>query len=72
MDTSGSISESAGSNGVLASILSARVAYALNWYTTAPALITIAAAYGVSSSLSGLITSSFLLAVGIFQIPAPK
>ncbi|MCL4346959.1 MAG: MFS transporter [Candidatus Thermoplasmatota archaeon] len=70
MDTSGSISESAGSNGVLASILSARVAYALNWYTTAPALVTIAAAYGVSSSLSGLITSSFLLAVGIFQIPA--
>ena len=72
MSTGGNSQPNTGtrSNAVLTSILSSRIAYALNWYTTAPALVTIALAYGVSSTLSGLITSSFLLAVGIFQIPA--
>ncbi len=58
------------SRAVLASILSSRFTYALNWYTTAPALLLIVGAYGVGKSYSGLITSSFLLAVGLFQIPS--
>ncbi len=64
-------SESGGNNrAVLASILSSRFTYALNWYTVSPALLLMVAAYGVSNSYSGLIMSSFLLAVGIFQIPS--
>ena len=55
---------------VLASILSSRFTYALNWYTVSPALLLIVAAYGVKNSYSGLIMSSFLLAVGVFQIPS--
>ncbi len=59
-----------GNRTVLASILASRFTYALNWYTTAPALLLIVAAYGEKNSYSGLITSSFLLAVGVFQIPS--
>lgn len=63
--------ESHGNGGIAAAILTSRVAYAINWYTTAtPALSLIVLYYGVAKGLAGLIVSFFFLSVGIFQLPA--
>ncbi|MEM3851389.1 MAG: MFS transporter [Methanomassiliicoccales archaeon] len=61
----------AGRRMVLYSILSSRLTYAVNWYTTAsPALGLIAVAYHQPLAYDGLIASIFLLSVGVFQLPA--
>ena len=54
----------------LLSILSSRGAYALNWYTIAPAIILIGEFYSVSRSQDGLIQSLFILGLASFQIPS--
>src|SRR3989449_4074774 len=58
---------------VLGSVLTSRVIYTLNWFNIAPLLgATGLIALGLSIDLpsQGLLTSSFLLGAGIFQIPA--
>src|SRR5256886_11203720 len=58
---------------VLGSVLTSRVIYTLNWFNIAPLLgATALIAPGLSIDLPspGLLTSSFLLGAGIFQIPA--
>lgn len=56
---------------VLTGILYSRFAYSINWYTTAaPALYLIAVHYHQEVALDGLISSVFLLAVALFQLPA--
>src|SRR5438445_6149271 len=58
---------------VFGSVLPSRVIYTLNWFNIAPLLgATGLIALGLSIDLpsQGLLTSSFLLGAGIFQIPA--
>ncbi len=55
---------------VLASVLSSRVVYTVNWFNISPALPFIAADLKVDQASIGLLTSSFLLGAGLFQIPA--
>src|SRR5713101_8337466 len=58
---------------VLGSVLTSRVIYTINWFNIAPLLgATGLIALGLSIDLpsQGLLTSSFLLGAGIFQIPA--
>jgi MFS family permease len=58
---------------VLGSVLTSRVIYTINWFNIAPLLGTtglIAVALNLDLPSQGLLTSSFLLGAGIFQIPA--
>src|SRR5437867_11852542 len=58
---------------VLCSVLTSRVIYTINWFNIAPLLGAtglIAVALNVDLPSQGLLTSSFLLGAGIFQIPA--
>src|SRR5437879_2080370 len=58
---------------VLGSVLTSRIIYTINWFNIAPLLgATGLIALGLSIDLpsQGLLTSSFLLGAGIFQIPA--
>src|SRR5438093_9249203 len=58
---------------VLSSVLTSRVIYTINWFNIAPLLGAtglIAVALNVDLPSQGLLTSSFLLGAGIFQIPA--
>ncbi len=58
---------------VLGSVLTSRVIYTINWFNIAPLLGTsglIASALNLDLPSQGLLTSSFLLGAGIFQIPA--
>ena len=58
---------------VLGSVLTSRVIYTINWFNVAPLLGPagfIAVELHVDLPLQGLLTSSFLLGAGIFQIPA--
>jgi MFS family permease len=58
---------------VLGSVLTSRVVYTINWFNIAPLLgATGLLAIGLNIDLpsQGLLTSSFLLGAGIFQIPA--
>ncbi len=59
---------------VLASVLSNRAIYTVNWFNISPALPLIAAElnidHGTIGPSIGILTSSFLLGAGIFQIPA--
>src|SRR5690348_1671922 len=58
---------------VLGSVLTSRVIYTINWFNIAPLLgATGLLAVGLNIDLpsQGLLTSSFLLGAGIFQIPA--
>jgi MFS family permease len=58
---------------VLGSVLTSRVIYTINWFNIAPLLGTtglIAVALDLDLPSQGLLTSSFLLGAGIFQIPA--
>src|SRR5216117_3921586 len=58
---------------VLGSVLTSRIIYTINWFNIAPLLGAtglIAVALNVDLPSQGLLTSSFLLGAGIFQIPA--
>src|SRR5215831_6194510 len=55
---------------VLASVLSNRAIYTVNWFNISPALPLIAIDLGIDQPTIGFLTSSFLLGAGIFQIPA--
>jgi len=58
---------------VLGSVLTSRVIYTINWFNIAPLLGAtglIAVVLNVDLPSQGLLTSSFLLGAGIFQIPA--
>ncbi len=55
---------------MLASVLSSRIVYTVNWFNISPALPFIASELGIDQPSIGVLTSSFLLGAGIFQIPA--
>ncbi len=58
---------------VLGSVLTSRVIYTINWFNIAPLLGAtglIALQLNVDLPSQGVLTSSFLLGAGIFQIPA--
>ncbi|HZY93471.1 MAG TPA: MFS transporter [Candidatus Bathyarchaeia archaeon] len=55
---------------VLAAVLGSRTIYTINWFNIAPALLLIASDLRVDLPSLGVLTSSFLLGAGIFQIPA--
>lgn len=58
---------------VLGSVLASRVVYTINWFNIAPLLGAtglIAVALKIDLPSQGLLTSSFLLGAGIFQVPA--
>lgn len=55
---------------VLASVLSSRVIYTVNWFNIAPALPFIGSDLMIDLPSLGVLTSSFLLGAGIFQVPA--
>jgi MFS family permease len=52
------------------SLIVARILYAINWFNVASIFYFIAADFKQDISMLGLITSSFLIGIGIFQIPA--
>lgn len=54
----------------IASVMTSRLFYSLNWYNISPALIPISQTFGVPLAYTGLALSSFLLGAGIFQLPA--
>lgn len=54
----------------IASIMTSRLFYSLNWYNISPALIPISQTFNVPLSYTGLALSSFLLGAGVFQLPA--
>ncbi len=55
---------------VLASVISSRTVYSLNWYNFAPALPLIGTELRIDTFGLAVITSSFLLGAGLFQVPA--
>ncbi len=55
---------------VLVSIIAMRIVYSLNWFNISPALSLIAQDLRVDLPALGVLTSSFLLGAGIFQVPA--
>ena len=55
---------------VLASVLGSRAVYTINWFSISPALPFIAKDFGVDLPSLGVLTSSFLLGAGVFQVPA--
>ncbi len=54
----------------IASIMTSRLFYSLNWYNISPALIPLSQTFNVPLSYTGLALSSFLLGAGVFQLPA--
>jgi MFS family permease len=52
------------------SLIFARILYSINWFNVASIFYFIAADFKQDISMLGLITSSFLIGIGIFQIPA--
>jgi MFS family permease len=52
------------------SIIFARVLYAINWFNISSIFYLILIDFGQDISMLGLITSSFLIGIGLFQIPA--
>jgi MFS family permease len=52
------------------SLIVARILYSINWFNVASIFYFIAADFKQDISMLGLITSSFLIGIGIFQIPA--
>ena len=51
------------------SLLFARVIYAINWFNIASIFSHIASDFKQDVSLLGLLTTSFLIGVGLFQVP---
>ncbi len=52
------------------SLIFARILYSINWFNIASIFYLIALDFKQDISMLGLITSSFLIGIGIFQIPA--
>lgn len=52
------------------SLIFARILYSINWFNIASIFYFIALDFKQDISMLGLITSSFLIGIGIFQIPA--
>jgi MFS family permease len=55
---------------VLSSVLTSRVIYTINWFNISPALIFISNDLELDKLALGVLSASFLLGAGIFQIPA--
>jgi len=55
---------------VLSSVLTSRVIYTINWFNIAPALVLISADFQLGPVALGILTASFLVGAGVFQIPA--
>ncbi len=55
---------------VLGSVLASRAVYTVNWFSISPALPFIERDLMLDHPSLGLLTSSFLLGAGIFQVPA--
>lgn len=55
---------------VVASLILSRVTYAINWYNIAAVFAFIATDFGLNISGLGVLTASFYIGVGLFQIPA--
>ncbi len=51
-------------------MLASRAVYTVNWFNISPALPSIANDLGLDLPSRGVLTSSFLLGAGIFQVPA--
>ncbi|HEV2119572.1 MAG TPA: MFS transporter [Candidatus Bathyarchaeia archaeon] len=55
---------------VLSSVLTSRVIYTINWFNIAPALILISNDLHLGPVDLGILTASFLIGAGVFQVPA--
>src|SRR6266705_2302378 len=55
---------------VLSSVLTSRIIYTINWFNISPALFLIGKDFNVDLPSLGILTASFLVGAGIFQIPA--
>ena len=55
--------------GAVASLILSRVTYAINWYNIAAVFAFIATDFGLNISGLGVLTASFYIGVGLFQIP---
>ncbi|HYZ49655.1 MAG TPA: MFS transporter, partial [Nitrososphaeraceae archaeon] len=53
----------------VSSLLFARIIYAINWFNIASTFSHISSDFKQDISLLGLLTTSFLIGVGIFQVP---
>jgi MFS family permease len=53
----------------VSSLLLARVIYAINWFNIAAIFSLIASDFKQDVSLLGLLTTSFLIGIGLFQVP---
>ena len=53
----------------VSSLLFARVVYAINWFNIASIFSHIASYFKQDVSLLGLLTTSFLIGIGLFQVP---
>ena len=54
----------------VSSLILARVLYSINWFNISSIFYLIAVDFKQDISMLGLITSSFLIGIGIFQVPA--
>src|ERR687889_876560 len=57
-------------NAQVVSLLLARVFYSANWFNIASIFFLIALDLKQDISMLGLVTASFIIGVGIFQVPA--
>ncbi|MGH2639844.1 MAG: MFS transporter [Rhabdochlamydiaceae bacterium] len=55
---------------ILVAISSARIIYAINWYTLSPGLDQVATDFHASLQNLGVLESAFLVGAGLFQIPS--
>jgi len=55
--------------GAVISLVLSRAAYAINWYNVAAVFAFIAFDYGLNVSGLGILTASFYIGLGLFQIP---
>jgi len=53
----------------VSSLLYTRVVYAINWFNIASIFSHIASDFKQDISLLGLLSTSFLIGVGLFQVP---
>lgn len=51
-------------------LLLARVVYTINWFNIASIFYLIASDFGTNIAILGIISASFLIGVGLFQVPA--
>src|SRR6478672_8218078 len=56
-------------HSAVSSLLFARIIYAINWFNIASIFSQIASDFKQDISLLGLLTMSFLIGVGLFQVP---